>query len=208
VSGPPLSKAQYLDRESKASGGLERVLNETQLKKTQARRFLVPYRLLKGAGLTLPEGEDFWVLGEALGRSGIQKFIQLEVDPKTLDIKSYDRKNLGLVLNDLYGPKKGTKRDVSAKVLTDTRELSRLAKVLGSEKAAAVLHRGSSLGEAELYVDSREESLKRLSRVTKELSALVKKLTSGKKNSESTRLAHLQKQLDAAAKEFIAKERE
>ena len=48
---PSLSKAQFLERESKADGGLERVLKELHLKKGQAGRFLIPYRLLRNTRL-------------------------------------------------------------------------------------------------------------------------------------------------------------
>jgi hypothetical protein len=51
----------------------------------------VPYRLLKTANVTLPSGEDFWVLGEALDRAGVKKFVQLDVNPDTLEISSYNR---------------------------------------------------------------------------------------------------------------------
>src|ERR1700734_984324 len=99
---PPISKAQFLERESQSPGGLDRVLKETRLTKAQARRFLIPYRLLHRANIKL-QGEDFWVLGEALQRSGVKKFLALEVDTKTLQIQSYSKRNLALLLNDLYG---------------------------------------------------------------------------------------------------------
>jgi len=94
---PPLSKALFLEHESKQPGGLDRVFQETQLKKTDARRFLVPYRLLKHADVDLRK-IDFWVLGEALGRTGIKKFLQVDIDSKTLEIRSYSKKNLNLLL--------------------------------------------------------------------------------------------------------------
>jgi len=204
---PPISKAQFLERESKAEGGLDRVIKEVRMTKQQARRFLVPFRLLQRSGVALPKGEDFWVLGEALQRSGIKKYLQLEVNPRTLDIVSYDKKNLSALLNDLYGPKKpgSTEREVSARVLYDTRDLSRLARVLGSDKATVVLHAGKDLEEAEIYVDTREESLSRLSKVDKELGVLLKKVLAGNKDPEGTKLLQAYKQFDAAVKSFINK---
>jgi hypothetical protein len=202
---PPISKALFLERESKNKGGLDRVIKETRLTKAQVRRFLVPYRLLERAGVVLPKGEDFWVLGEALQRAGVKKFLQLEVDPKSLDIIGYDKKNLMLLLNDLYGPKKGADRVASARVVFDTRDLSRLSRVLDSEKASSVLHGGKSLEEAEIYVDSREESLSRLSKVTKALGLLLRKLVPGSKDPDGAELLKLFKQFETAVKGLISK---
>ena len=202
---PPLSKAQYLERESKAAGSLDKVIEATQLSKTKARRFLVPYRLLQNAGAALPPDEDFWKLGEALGRTGIKKYLQLEVDPKTLEIRSYDKKNFALLLNDLYGPKVGNQRDASGKLVNDTRELKRLARVLGSDKATAALRAGGTLEEAEILVDTREESMLRLSKATRELGVLLKKLLSGNKDNDGAKLLRSYKQFETAVKTFINK---
>lgn len=203
---PPISKAQYLKRQSEAPGGLDRVIKETRLTKAQARRFLIPYRLLHRAGVQLPKGDDFWVIAEALQRAGIKKFLQLEVDPKTLDILSFDKKNLSLLLNDLYGPKKrGEERDAGARVVHDTRDLSRLAGVLSSDKATAALHAGHSLEEAGIYVDTGEQSITRLSKMTKELGVLLKKLLPGGKNAGGARLLQIYKQFEAAVKAFIGR---
>jgi hypothetical protein len=203
---PPISKAQFLERESKAEGGLDRVIKEVRMTKQNARRFLVPFRLLHRAGVTLP-GEDFWMLGEALQRSGIKKYLQLEVDSKTLDILGYDKRNLSALLNDLYGPKKpgSSEREVSARIVYDTRDLSRLARVLGSEKATDVLHAGKDLEEAEIHVDTREESLTRLSKVNKKLGVLLKKVLAGTRDPEGTKLLQAYKQFDASVKSFINK---
>jgi len=205
---PPISKAQFLDQESRSDGGLDRVIREVRLTKSTIRRFLVPFRLLKAAKVDLPKGgEDFSVLAEALQRTGIKKFLQLDVDPKTLEIRSFDKKNLGALLNDLYGPKKagGKARDTSAKVVHDTRDLSQLARILESDTATATLHSGASLDEAEILVDTREESLKRLTKVTKEIAAILKKLKSAKKAKETANLAATYKQFEIAVKAFLAK---
>jgi hypothetical protein len=194
-----------LERESKNKGGLDQVIKETRLTRSQVRRFLVPYRLLQRAGVSLPKGEDFWVLGEALQRAGVKKFLQLEVDPKSLDVIGYDKKSLTLLLNDLYGPKKGTDRAAGARVVFDTRDLSRLSRVLESEKAGSVLHGGKSLEEAEIYVDTREESLSRLSKVTKAVGLLLKKLVPGSKDPEGAKVLQLFKRFETAVKGFISK---
>jgi hypothetical protein len=205
---PPLSKAQFLDQESRAVGDLDRVIKEVRLTKTNVRRFLVPLRLLKHAKLELPsDGEDFWRMGEALNRAGIKKFLQLEVDPKSLEIVSYEKKNLRLLLDYLYGPlKPGTKkRDGGARVVHDTRELSRLSRVLESDDAAATLRNGASLDEAEILVDSREESIKRLAKVTAEIRSILKKLRASSRHSDTEGLITAFGSFEAAAKKFVSK---
>jgi hypothetical protein len=200
---PPLSKAQFLENESRAPGGLDRILKETRMTKQQARRFLVPYRLLKAARVNLPEGEDFWVLGEALQRAGIKKYLQLEVDPKTLRILDYNKRSLGLLLNDLYGPKtSGNIRETGARVVYDTRDLSRLSNVLGSDKALTALRAGGGLDEAEIYVDTREESIARLSKVMKELEVLLKKVLPAR-SRQKARILKLYYDFNEAIKAFV-----
>ena len=201
---PPLSKAQFLQRESGMPGGLERVIKEMRITKTQARRFLIPFRLLHAADVKIPKGEDFWVLGEALGRSGIKKFLQLEVDPKSLEVVSYNKQKLASLLSDLYGPKdkKGT-RDSTKKVVFDTRDLSRLASVLGSDAATSVLHSGKTLEEAEIYVNTREQSLSRLEKVTKDLGMLVRKVVARSKDASSVALLASYKRFAASVKSIV-----
>ncbi len=203
---PALSKALFLEHESKEPGGLDRVFKETQLKKGDAKRFLIPYRLLQQAEVDLPAGADFWMLAEAVGRTGIKKFLQLEVDSKTLEVQSYDKKNFNLLLQDIYGPRmKDGGRDSSKRIVNETRDLSILGKVLGSEKAVAALRSGRTLEEAEIYVDSREESIDRLSKMTKNLGLLLPKLLKGSKNEDSTRLVEAFKRFHTAVKKFLKK---
>jgi hypothetical protein len=204
---PPISKAIFLDRESEREGGLDQIIKEVRITKQQARRFLVPYRLLRKADLNLPPGEDFWVLGEALGRTGVKEFLQLDVDPDTLQIRSYRKKNLSQLLDDLYGGRTpGTKRrDTTNRKVKDTRDLSLFAKVLSSEKARAYLHAGKSLQEAAIYVDTREQSLTRLAKLTREMSLLVRKLAVQNKSSEATALQDEFKRLEIAVKAFLKK---
>ncbi|NUM73595.1 ParB N-terminal domain-containing protein [candidate division KSB1 bacterium] len=204
---PSRSKAVYLDLACKEPGGLDRALEETQLKKVEARRFLVPYRLLKHVHVELPAEVDFWMLGEALSRTGIKKFLQLEIDSKTLEILNCDKKSVNLLLDYLYGPiQKDGRRDVSRRVVEDTRDLSRLSKVLGSEKAIAALRKGSPLEEAEILVDTREESIKRLAKVTKELGVLIGKLVSRSRDEDSTHLRRTYEEFKTAVRAFTIKE--
>jgi hypothetical protein len=205
---PPLSKASFLERECETTGDLDRVLREVRLTKAQARRFLVPFRLLKAAHVPYLQSENFWVLGEALQRSGIQKYLQLEVDPKTLEIKDFNKANLNNLLTDLYGSKRpgSTERDFSSRRVGETRDLSRLSRVLSSEKAALEFRKGKSLAEAEIYVDTREESLSRVRKVNKDLAAIIKKLLGGRKDPESVRLQQAYKAFDTALREYLSKD--
>lgn len=175
---PPISKAQFLDRESKSGVPLDTVLKEVRLTKTQARRFLVPFRLLNNAGVPLPEGEDFWMLAEALNRSGVKSFLQLDVSSETLQVVGYDKKAFERVLDDLYGPKLSgsKKRAVEKRKVADTRQLSLYSKVMETEKARSILHGGKDLEEAAIYVDSKEQSIARLKRLTKEINVLINKI--------------------------------
>lgn len=203
---PSISKAQFLDREIKQAG-LDKILKELRLTKSQARRFLIPYRLLKDANIAIPKGEAFFTLGEALSRTGIKNFIALETDDN-LNIENYDKKRLAALLNYLYGPKKASgERDGQARIISDTRDVSRLAKVLDSDKAASVLAAGKSIEEAEIHVDTREESIKRLSKLRTDLAVLIKKVTKLGANPETTRLMQSHKQLDSALKDYINKEK-
>jgi ParB/Sulfiredoxin domain len=203
---PPVSKAIFLDRESRSLGSLDQIIKEVRITKQQARRFLVPYRLLKKAELPLPPGEDFWVLGEALGRTGVKGFLQLDVDPNTLEVRSFHRKNLSILMDDLYGQKvPGTKRrDPATRKVKDTRDMSLFAKILSSDKARAYLHKGKRLQEASIYVDTREESLARLTKITKEMSLLVRKLLAkNAKNAKAIALHEAFKRFEGTARLFL-----
>jgi hypothetical protein len=204
---PPFAKAEFLDKESQKPGGLDQIIKEVRITRQTARRFLVPYRLLKAAKIKLPEGDDFWVLGEALQRSGVKKFLQLDVHSATLEIRGYNTGNLRLLLDDLYGPRNASAkgRDVTAKKVYDTRDLSRYASVLSSEKAAAVLHAGKGLNEAAIYVDTREESQARLSKIVKELGLLIRKLMQQDRNIEAAAVNHTYKELESAVKAYLKK---
>src|SRR5208337_4418408 len=101
-----------------------------------------------------------------------------DVDAKTLEILDFDKAGLKILLDDLYGPRVAStrQRNTAEKKVHDTRELSTYASVLSSEKASAVLHAGKSLREAEIYVDTREESRNKLSKVVRELGLLIQKV--------------------------------
>jgi hypothetical protein len=205
---PPISKAVFLDRQSKNEGGIDQIIKEVRITKQHARRFLVPYRLMKEAGLKLPPGDDFWVLAEALQRAGVKAFLQLEVDANTLEVRSYNKRNLLQLLDDLYGSRTpGTgRRDPASRKVKDTRDLSIFSKIISSDKARMSLQAGKSLEEAAIYVDTREQSLKRLATITEEMSLLVHKLAGrSSKETEALTLHEAFKRLESAVKVFIKK---
>jgi hypothetical protein len=204
---PPIAKAQFLEREVQRVGSLETTIKEVRIKKQEARRFLLPFRLLEKANMPLPGSEDFWVLAEALSRTGVKNFLQLDVDAKTLQILSFDKAKLKVLLDDLYGPRVAStrQRNTAEKKVHDTRELSTYASVLSSEKASAVLHAGKSLHEAEIYVDTREESRNKLSKAVKELGLLIEKVLEKDKTPEASALLQSSKALNAAVKAYLKK---
>ena len=87
----------------------------------------------------------------------------------------------------------------------DTREISTYSKVLNSKKASAVLHSGKTLAEAEIYIDTREESLKRLEKASKQIKALLTKIIQGKKLPEDIKILNSYKNFDEDVKQFISK---
>ena len=173
---PPLSKAKFLHREIKALGDIDRVVRELGITKSDIQRYLTPYRVLLKTDSDIPEGKDFWLLGEALTRSGVRKYVQLDVDRKTVQVNHVDTRNVNHLLDFLYGkynkPKKT--RDPSTARISDTRQLKDLNRALGSDDASAALELGHDLQLALMLVETREESVKRLKRLLRELATLFK----------------------------------
>jgi len=138
----------------------------------------------------------------------VKSFVQLDIDPDSLEINSFNKRNLLQLLDDLYGSRTaGTaRRDATSRKVKDTRDLSLFAKIISSDKARLHLHGGKSLEEAAIYVDTRDQSLTRLDTITKELSLLVRKiLTGSSKETEDLALQEAVKRLDSAVKGFLKK---
>ncbi len=202
---PPRSKAKFLDEKITSKQTAISVVRELGVTKQEIRRLLVPYRLMKSSGLQLPPDEDFWVLGEALARSGVKNFLQLEVDPESLKIKNVEKENLKQLLSDLYGdlvPGKKMIRDATSAKVSDTRDLSRYSKILSSTKARKALHGGASIEQAALYVDTTEESVSRLERLTHDISILLSKVLKEEKAGVQDVQATF-KAFEQAVKRFI-----
>lgn len=195
---PPLSKAKFLHREIKALGDIERVVRELGITKTDILRYLTPYRVLLKTASDIPEGKDFWLLGEALTRSGVRKYLALDVNRKTVQINEVNSRKASYLLDFLYGKYNRLKntRDPSTARISDTRQLKDLARALGSDKASVALESGQDLQLALMLVESKEEGVKRLTRLLRELTALFK--DGLKLNS---RVQH-EKQVLGAFKEF------
>jgi ParB/Sulfiredoxin domain len=176
---PPTSKAMFLDHRVRSKKSLEQVLKELNISRQEVARYLLPYRLKQAARRAFKKvnAEDFWSLAESFGRKKIRIYVQLDVDTRTMRIKSFDPVKLGHLAQFLYGKRRR---------VTDTRQLSTLGKVLGSPRAAAKLERGASLEEASLFVASKEETIMQLQKQLERLLARIKTLSPGR--AESVRL--------------------
>jgi hypothetical protein len=204
---PALSKAMFLDQQAAQAGNLNKLLKEISLTKQDARRFLIPLRLFKKLNLKLPDGQDFWVLAEAINRAGIKEFIELDVDPATLQVLSFNKANLEELLAMLYGPtaSDGT-RDSSKKIIEETRDLTKLAKVLSSKPAAAALRRKKDLEEAVLYLEDDKSGLvQKLEKEVSQVRVLVTRLKPDKALAEYDMLKKVTTDLEKAVKQFKAK---
>lgn len=173
---PPLSKAMFLDKRVRSKKDVAEVLKELNIKKQEAARYLIPYRLTKTAEAIFKKVnvEDFWSLAESFGRARIKAYIQLDVDRRTMRIKTFDPVKLRYLTQFLYGKKR---------CVTDTRQLSALSRVLGSQEAAGKLERGATLDEAALYVESKGETLGHLLNQLERLLDKIKTLSPGKEDS-------------------------
>ncbi len=187
---PPESKAIFLDEHIRSARDLKRVTEEIGMKRQDVSRYLIPYRVKKAASSVLEEfGEiedkKFWTLGEALQRGNIKEYIKLKTDPDSLKVVSFDKAKLRHLLEFLYGAaeegRRGGYRMVSSARITETRQLSKLGRVLSSKKAAEKLEGGSTLDEAELYVETREDTVQAL---IGELRILLQKIISLQPNAE------------------------
>lgn len=165
---PAESKAIFLDQNIRSKADLSRIKKEFGIQRGDIARYLIPFRVKKAATTLLDEFESsddqsFWILGEALTRVGIREYIELEVDPSSLRVKGFDRSKLQYLLEFLYGTTKstgrGSNRAAGMRRITDTRQLSRLAKVLANKRASEKLENGSTLEEAELYITTPEEAI-------------------------------------------------
>lgn len=152
---PPTSKAMFLDKRISSKKDLAQVLRELNIKKPEVARYLIPYRLMKAARQIFKkvDAEDFWSLAESFGRKKIRAYIQLDVSRRTMRIRTVDHAKLRHLAQFLYGKKRR---------VTDTRQLSALARVLGSPEAAKKLERGATLEDASLYVEPKQETLAHL----------------------------------------------
>jgi hypothetical protein len=173
---PPVSKAMFLDKRVNSKKDLAQVLRELNITRQEAARYLIPYRLTRAARRIFRKvnNEDFWSLAESFGRKNIKVYIQLDVDRRSMRVKHFDPAKLRYLARFLYGDKRR---------VTDTRQLSALSRVLGSQDAARKLERGATLDEASLYVESKQETLGHLLRQLEKLFDKIKMLSPGKEDS-------------------------
>jgi hypothetical protein len=173
---PPVSKAMFLDKRVSSKKDVAQVLKELNITRQEAARYLIPYRLTKVAKkiFSRVNAEDFWSLAESFGRARIKAYIQLDVDRRAMRIKTFDPVKLRYLTQFLYGKKRS---------VTDTRQLSALSRVLGSQEAARRLERGATLEEAALYVESKQETLGHLVSQIEKLLQKIRVLSPGKEES-------------------------
>ena len=179
---PPYSKAMFLDKRIASKRDLVQVLKELNITKREAARYLLPYRLRKAAKQVFSKvnAEDFWSLAESFGRKNIRAYIELDVDKRSMRIKSFNAGKLRHLTRFLYGKERR---------VTDTRQLSNLSKVVGSPDAARELEKGASLDEALIYVEPKQESIARLVKQMEKVFEKIKKLSPGKE--DATRIASM-----------------
>lgn len=161
---PAESKAIFLDSSIKPDTDIKKLKSEFGIERNDISRFLIPYRVRKKSqkivkDFKLREDSSFWILGEALSRSGIKEYIGLKVQPKTFNILSFDTEKFKRLMEFLYGLPTPNPDVRAGRRITDTRELSRLAKVLTNERARKKLEAGSSLEESEFYLETSEETI-------------------------------------------------
>lgn len=180
---PAESKAFFLDQNVNDETDLEKLTAEFGIEKNDIARFLIPYRIRKKAAsafknIQLGDESSFWMLGEALSRAGIKQYIELDVDRKSFTIRSFNKVRLSRLAEFLYGSKTGKKgkEQFVDRVVTDTRQLGRLSKVLANKRASEALEKGKTLDEAELYLGSAQETINKLIASLKKILRQVKGL--------------------------------
>jgi len=197
---PAESKARFLDSQIKSKADLVRTMRELNIKRHEIARYLVPLRLRKQAReLWEPhKDQEFWVLGEGLNRSGIREYIGLEVEKDSLQIKGVANDRLKNLLTFVYGTPQEDRKD---RRIEDTRDLSKLGKVLVHKEARAALEKGRTLEEASILIDSPDEAITRLKRLASELKVVVDVL---KKRPGGSSLAAKFTTFERAVKQFIS----
>lgn len=196
---PAESKARFLDSQIKTKADVERTMRELNIKKHELQRYLIPYRIRQQAKeLMRPhEDQDFWVLGEGLSRAGVKEYILLEIDKDTLAVKKFDVKHLKSLLTFVYGTPQRNRED---RLIEETRDLSKLGKVLSNPQAVAAVEKGKSLEDALVLLDSPDEALKRLARLTSQAKAVIAQL---KKHKDVKALSEKFSAFESVAKQFI-----
>jgi hypothetical protein len=167
---PPASKAMFLDKRIGSKKDIDQVLKELNITRQEIARYLLPYRLTRAARKIFKkvDTEDFWSLAESFSRPNIRTYVQLDVDRKSMRIKSFSQSKLRYLTQFLYGKHRR---------VTDTRQLSALSRVLGSPVAAMHLEGGASLEEASLYVESKGDTIRQLIRELEKLFDKIRQLS-------------------------------
>lgn len=196
---PAESKARFLDSQIKTKADVERTMRELNIKRHELQRYLIPYRIRQQArDLMKPyEDQDFWVLGEGLSRAGVKEYILLEIDKDTLGVKKVDLKRLKNLLTFVYGTPQKDRKD---RLIDETRDLSKLGKVLSNPQAVVAVEKGKSLEEALVLLDTPDEALKRLTRLTSQTKAVIAGL---KRHRDVKALSDRFVAFESVAKKFV-----
>jgi hypothetical protein len=184
---PAASKAIYLDKRISSKEDIEEVSRQLEIDRDEIVRWLIPYRLRESAQsiFRLIKPEHFWSLAESFGRGGIKPYIELKYDANTLRITHYNPRKLRFLAEFLYGERvedEAKVKDFTGKRrIRETRDLSKLGKVLSNETARQKLEKGSSLEDALVYVEPKNE---RVQKQLKALDSTFRKLLGLRPNSE------------------------
>lgn len=201
---PAESKAVFLDEQVKSAEDLERTVDELGITKTAIRRYLIPFRMIRKAAPHLKgiSDQEFWILGEALTRSAIPEYIELQVDPDTLEVEGYNLAKLQKLIDFLYGELEHGTRDKTTRKITETRDSSALARVLSDPATAEKVERGASLEEALLQVQTPMENMKRLRKSLRALAIIVRSVAS-RGDQRSKDLKRKYQEFSRAARNFL-----
>jgi len=201
---PAESKAVFLDEQIHSAEDLERTVGELGIKKSAVRRYLVPYRMTKMARQKLKgmTEQQFWTLGEALTRASIPEYIELQVNPDTLEVEGYNLSKLKKLTDFLYGELRDGIRDPATRKVMETRDSSSLANVLRDPRAVARLERGASLAEAELEVKTPAENLVHLREELRALAIVIRSITRGG-DKKAKDLKRKYQEFSKAARQFL-----
>lgn len=166
----PKSKAEYLVRQIEDGVSPSELAVKLNTTSSKLKKYLIATSLLKKIAKTKAESPSenlgkFWLLAEALQRSTIQEYLDLEIEKETFQVKSFDKANFANLCRFLYGTDHFSSDDQEPElepVISDTRQISKLAEVLASPEARIALEKHNDLSIALAYVHKGPDILRQL----------------------------------------------